>query len=1114
MKHIHLTLRFFKRLAVAALVSLALIFARIAYSPVPVEFMAPHIIAPFEAAFPGDQLTFEGPYLGWSWDAFAFEFTLRGLAVTRGGEAVASVPEIAVAFAPAGLVRGSFMPSRIGLRRAQMTVPWSSQTFAENVRTAFADDAPEDEFEKPAILRFVEQLLQGEGEQSRLRTLRRVTIEEATITLVDRDSGVTWLLPDSRLELARAGGGILLNGDFRLQTAGHTLTVRMRTSRTRAGLTRTDLDLQGLNPAALARQVNLGGIFTIADMPLFGTFTILQNAQGGVNTLIMDIGGGEGTLFYAPLQPAPMRFEVFSLKAEADLPNNVARIENLYLSVDDASIQGDGLLEFFEDARHPGLEMFISGDNMEIATLLKFWPGGEDAGGGRRWLGENAPRGVLRNIAAEIDFEPDTWGQKPFPESAFRVTLEFEDGEIHYLRPMPPLTGAAGTLRLDGNSLEARLSGGEVDGLSAAGLRFTVDDLTTPKQQMGHAVFRIEGQLPHILSLLDHEPLSVLSEHGLNPADYFGEVEAEVELHVPLVKGTEEDDITYRAEAKISAAAVPSLMSGGGLSGGELTAEVTPAGIAATGRADLRGAPFDFHWTQDFTAEREDAFTTRVELSGELADEHLHRFGLPDDLSMNGFAEVYLSLQGVAGELKEGQGTADFSKTSVSAPRMNWHKNVGTRADASFNLVWTPEELHVRNVKVRGRNFTFDGGFVFDRLTELMKRADVPVYITEKDDLNASARLRTDGVLDVVVQAKTLDVAPFLANMFEQAPAGEQSFAPNMKLTLRAREAYGMNGVVFRNLSIDADQRQDYWVRANVLGALDTTGVFQLALDYDRQGRHLRIESDNAGRTALGTNVFRNAQGGRLTLTADLNVFEQPLEAEGMLTVEDFRMVKSTALIQALAEDEKSGLDEMIRAEGVTFRELEMPFRLRNRIFDLSDGRASGPSFGFTMEGQVDQTFERMNLNGVVVPAYTLNTLIGKIPIIGPLITGGQGQGLISINYRITGTRDNPRVQINPMSAVTPGILRKLIGHKKGTLEPLEPAGAAAPLPLDAVTAEQAGEGEIVAGEEMEAAPFTPEPIPETVSGEPEAVAEPPLAGEDNAGEEGAEGGEAGGGGS
>lgn len=1078
---------------VALAVSLALIFIRLAYSPVAVEFMAPHIIAPFESAFPGDQLTFEGPYLGWNWDAFAFEFTVRDLAVSRGGAAVASVPEIAVAFAPAGLVRGSLMPSRIGLRRAQMTVPWSSQTFARNVRNAFAGNQPEDEFEKPAILRFVERLLEGEGKESRLRSLRRVTIEDATITLEDADTGVIWLLPDSRLELARTTGGIALNGDFRLQTAGRPLTVSMRSSRTRHGLTRTDLDVQGLNPAALARQVNLDGILTIADMPLFGTFTILQNAQGGVNTLIMDIGGGEGTMFYAPLQPAPMRFEVFSLKAEADLPGSLVRIENLYLSVDEASIQGDGLLEFFEDARYPGLEMYLSGDNMEIGTLLKFWPGGEDAGGGRLWLGENAPAGVLRNISAEIDFEPDTWGAKPFPESAFRVTLEFSDGEIHYLRPMPPLMGAAGTLRLDGNSLEARLTGGEVDGLGVSGLRFTINDLTTPKEQMGHAYFRVEGHLPHVLTLLDHEPLMVLSEHGLNPADYFGEVEANVELHVPLVSDAEQE-VTYLAEARIRQAAVPSLMSGGGLSGGEFTAEITPAGIVATGRADLRGVPFDFHWTQDFEAEREGAFTTRVELSGELMDEHLHRFGLPEDLSMNGFADVYLSLRGVAGELREGQGTADFSKTSVSAPKMNWHKNVGARADASFNLVWTPEELHVRNVKVRGRNFTFDGGFVFDRLTELMKRADVPVYLTEKDDLNATARLRTDGVLDVVVQAKTLDVAPFLVNMFEQPPPGEQSFAPNMKLTLRAREAFGMNGVVFRNLSIDADQRQDYWVRANLLGALDTTGVFQLALDYDRDGRHLRIESDNAGRTALGTNIFRNAQGGRLTLTADMNVFEQPLEAQGVLRVENFQMVKSTALIQALAEEEKSGLDQMIREQGVTFREMEMPFRLSNRIFDLSDGRASGPSFGFTMEGQVDQTFERMNLNGVVVPAYTLNTLIGKIPLIGPLITGGQGQGLISINYRITGTRENPKVDVNPMSAVTPGILRKLIGHKKGTLEPLEPQGEE-PLPLDAVTAEEAEQGEIVAGEELEAAPASPEPIPESITGEPEAAVEPPLAG-------------------
>ncbi|HXV73651.1 MAG TPA: AsmA-like C-terminal domain-containing protein, partial [Sphingomonadales bacterium] len=305
-----------------------------------------------------------------------------------------------------------------------------------------------------------------------------------------------------------------------------------------------------------------------------------------------------------------------------------------------------------------------------------------------------------------------------------------------------------------------------------------------------------------------------------------------------------------------------------------------------------------------------------------------------------------------------------------------------------------------------------------------------------KNDLSISARQRTDGILEVVVQAKSLNAGPYIATMFDEA--GEPSFAPDMTMTLMAKEAFALNGVVFKNLSIEAEQRQDTWVRANVLGALDTFGAFQLSLAYEKGVRHLKAESDNAGRTALGLNVFRNAQGGTLLLEADLNVFEPRLSATGTLEASDVHMVRSTALIEALAKEEQSGLDPMIRAEGVAFRTLIFPFTLSNGVFDVSSGRANGPSFGFTMEGQIDQKFERMNLNGVVVPAYTLNALLGKIPVIGAIITGGEGKGVISLNYRISGTRENPKVDFNPMSAITPGILRLFVGHKKGTIPPEE----------------------------------------------------------------------------
>jgi hypothetical protein len=67
-----------------------------------------------------------------------------------------------------------------------------------------------------------------------------------------------------------------------------------------------------------------------------------------------------------------------------------------------------------------------------------------------------------------------------------------------------------------------------------------------------------------------------------------------------------------------------------------------------------------------------------------------------------------------------------------------------------------------------------------------------------------------------------------------------------------------------------------------------------------------------------------------------------------------------------------------------------------------------------------------LNLEGTVVPAYALNTAVSKVPLVGAMLTGGEGQGVFAANYSVKGTDNNPDVSVNPLSMLTPGFLRGL----------------------------------------------------------------------------------------
>jgi hypothetical protein len=70
------------------------------------------------------------------------------------------------------------------------------------------------------------------------------------------------------------------------------------------------------------------------------------------------------------------------------------------------------------------------------------------------------------------------------------------------------------------------------------------------------------------------------------------------------------------------------------------------------------------------------------------------------------------------------------------------------------------------------------------------------------------------------------------------------------------------------------------------------------------------------------------------------------------------------------------------------------------------------------MDGVYDIAAKRMDMQGVVSPVYLLNG-------IGQLFTR-RGEGVFGFAYRMTGAQGAARVEVNPLSILTPGMFREI----------------------------------------------------------------------------------------
>ncbi|MFT4716913.1 MAG: hypothetical protein ACI932_002101, partial [Paracoccaceae bacterium] len=89
-------------------------------------------------------------------------------------------------------------------------------------------------------------------------------------------------------------------------------------------------------------------------------------------------------------------------------------------------------------------------------------------------------------------------------------------------------------------------------------------------------------------------------------------------------------------------------------------------------------------------------------------------------------------------------------------------------------------------------------------------------------------------------------------------------------------------------------------------------------------------------------------------------------------------------------------------------------------------GSAVGASLGLTMEGAYQAADASMDMRGVITPVYLLNGILEQTKIFGGLFGKKKGEGLLGFNYTLKGNADTPKVGVNPLSILAPGVLRDI----------------------------------------------------------------------------------------
>jgi hypothetical protein len=189
--------------------------------------------------------------------------------------------------------------------------------------------------------------------------------------------------------------------------------------------------------------------------------------------------------------------------------------------------------------------------------------------------------------------------------------------------------------------------------------------------------------------------------------------------------------------------------------------------------------------------------------------------------------------------------------------------------------------------------------------------------------------------------------------------------------------------------------------------------------------RALDLRAGDGGDLLRVLGAYDDVQGGALDLAAG---YGGGAPFAGTATLTKFQLLHAPALGKILQGLTIYGAPEAAATPGLAFSRLVAPFSIAHQVLTLAQARAYSASLGFTASGTIGLDDGAADLTATVVPAYALNALPGKIPVIGKLFTAETGGGLFSVRLKITGKLVDPRIRVNPLSALTPGVLRNVFG--------------------------------------------------------------------------------------
>jgi hypothetical protein len=682
----------------------------------------------------------------------------------------------------------------------------------------------------------------------------------------------------------------------------------------------------------------------------------------------------------------------------------------------------------FDFSGEPRLAVGVAGTRMPVDSLKRIWPFFVSPKV-RDWFSEHLTGGTLERIVIAVNapLESLKASGTPVPDDGLSLDALATNCIIRPLDGLPALRDADLNVHIVGRDAVVTLSKATADMPSARKLMMSAGSFEVPdtaaRTPAARVRFKLEGSLPAAAELLRMDRLRDVADLPFDPAAVRGNMSASVALGIPIKADLPPGSTNYAVTVDATNFSAERMIMGQRVEAAALKASATPQGFQLKGDVRVGEAPVSLEYRKS----RGDA-EAEIRLQGMLDEAARKSLGLDPGSAITGAIPVRLNGRVATGSDHEGRFNieADLTPAQIDHLLPGWLKPSGKPARATFTLLSKPQLTRVEDLLIEGAGGGVKGTVEFDGSGELQS-ANFPTYgFSDGDRSSLRVERASDGALRVTMRGDVYDGRGFVKAAAGGGSSAQHSNhqAADVDLDMKLGAVVGFNGEALRSLSLRMSRRAGE-VRSFGLAAKigrDATVSGDLRGSGGRQLVYL--ESSDAGAFFRFTDVYARMTGGQVSIVMDPPSAANPTQ-QGVLNAHNFAVHDEAQLEQAVSTRPQN------RRNAIDFSGMRVEFTRMPGSVALREGVVRGPLMGGTIDGLIDYTRDEVHLRGTLVPLYGPNNLLGQLPVVG-LFLGGEKEGLLGITYEVVGRPGNPVLHINPISALAPGLLRKVFEFPAG----------------------------------------------------------------------------------